>query len=193
MLLVRIIKVCPMASLQDQLLKAGLVDKNKANKAKKENQKKSRTARGSGTTVTNEATIAAQREQQRKIERDRELNLQRQKKSSQKAVAAQIIQLVEMNQLDTDGDEIAYSFVFNNKVKKINLSEELKNQLLAGRLAIVTILKNKQRKFVIVAAAVAEKIAQRDESCVVQLNDKVESEDDDDTYAGYKVPDDLMW
>ena len=182
-----------MASLQDQLLKAGLVDKNKANKAKKEKQKKSRTARGSGKTVANEAAIAAQREQQKKIERDRELNFQRQKESSQKAVAAQIIQLVEMNQLDTDDDEIAYSFVFNNKVKKINLSEELKNQLIAGRLAIVTILKNKQRKFVIVAAAVAEKIAQRDESCVVQLNEKVESEGDDDIYAEYKVPDDLMW
>ena len=182
-----------MASLQDQLLKAGLVDKNKANKAKKEKQKKSRAARGSGTTITNETAIAAKREQHKKVERDRQLNLQKQKESTQKAVAAQIIQLVEMNRLDSDDDEIAYSFVYGNRVKKINLSEELKNQLLAGRLAIVTILKNGQRKFVIVAAAVAEKIAQRDESCLVQLNEKVENEGDDDAYAEYKVPDDLMW
>lgn len=182
-----------MASLQDQLLKAGLVDKNKANKAKKEKQKKSRAARGSGTTITNETATAVQREQHKKVERDRQLNLQRQKESTQKAVAAQIIQLVEMNRLDSDDDEIAYSFVYDNKVKKINLSEELKNQLLAGRLAIVTILKNGQRKFVIVAAAVAEKIAQRDESCLVQLNEKVENEGDDDAYAEYKIPDDLMW
>lgn len=182
-----------MPSLQDQLLKAGLVNKSKANKAKKENQKKAKAARGSGTPISNEAAIAAQREQEKKVERDRELNLQRQKESTEKAVAAQIIQLVEMNRLDTDDDEITYSFVYDNKIKKINLSEGLKNQLLAGRLAIVTILKNNQRKFVIVASAVAEKIAQRDESCVVQLKEKVETEGDDDAYAEYKVPDDLMW
>jgi len=99
-----------MASLQDQLLKAGLVDKNKANKSKKEKQKKARLARNSGTNITNETAIAAKREQEKKVERDRELNLQRQKESNQKAVAAQIIQLVEMNRLDSDNEEIANRF-----------------------------------------------------------------------------------
>ncbi|RLA12560.1 MAG: DUF2058 domain-containing protein, partial [Gammaproteobacteria bacterium] len=108
-----------MASLQDQLLKAGLVDKNKANKAKKEKQKKVRAARGSGTSISNEASVAAQREQAKKTKLDRELNIQKQKKSSLKAVTAQIIQLVEMNRLDTDNGDIAYSFIFDNKVKKI--------------------------------------------------------------------------
>jgi uncharacterized protein YaiL (DUF2058 family) len=182
-----------MASLQDQLLKAGLVDKNRANKAKKENQKKVKAARGSGTAISNEVSAAAQREQAKKVERDRELNLQRQKASSLKAVTAQIIQLVEMNRLDTNDNDIAYSFVFDNKVKKINLNEELKNQLIGGRLAIVTILKNRQRKFELVPAPVAEKIAQRDESCIVQLNEKMETDGEDDAYVDYKIPDDLMW
>jgi len=182
-----------MASLQDQLLKAGLIDKNRANKAKKENQKKAKAARGSGIAISNEVSAAAQRAQAKKVEHDRELNLQRQKASSLNAVTAQIIQLVEMNRLDTNDNDIAYSFVFDNKVKKIYLGEELKNQLVAGRLAIVTIVKNNQRKFELVPAPVAEKIAQRDDSCVVQLNEKVETEDDDDAYAEYKIPDDLMW
>ena len=193
MLLVLIIRVYLMASLQDQLLKAGLVDKNKANKAKKEKQKKVRAARGSGTSISNDASVAAQREQAKKTERDRELNLRKQKESSLKAVTAQIIQLVEMNRLDTDNGDIAYSFIFDNKVKKIYFGEELKNQLVGGRLAIVTIVKNNQRKFELVPAPVAEKIAQRDESCVVQLNEKVDTEGEDDTYADYKIPDDLMW
>jgi uncharacterized protein YaiL (DUF2058 family) len=180
-----------MASLQDQLLKAGLVDKNKANKANKEKQKKAKAARGSGATITNEASAAAQREQAKKAERDRQLNLKKQRESIQKAVTAQIIQLVEMNRLDTGNGEIDYSFIFDNKVKKINLSEELKDQLVAGRLAIVTIVKNQQRKYEIVPAQVAEKIAQRDTSCIVQLNEKEDS--DDDAYADYKIPDDLMW
>jgi uncharacterized protein YaiL (DUF2058 family) len=182
-----------MASLQDQLLKAGLVDKNRANKAKKEKQKKVKAARGSGATISSEVSAATQREQAKKIERDRELNLQKQKESSLKAVTAQIIQLVEMNRLDTSNGDIAYSFVFDNKVKKIYLSEELKYQLVAGRLAIVTILKNGQRRFELVPAPVAEKIAQRDESCVVQLNEKIVAEGEDDAYSDYKIPDDLMW
>ena len=184
-----------MASLQDQLLKAGLVDKNRANKAKKENQKKVKAARGSGATISSEVSAATQREQAKKVERDRELNLQRQKESSLKAITAQIIQLVEINRLDTSNGEIAYSFVFDNKVKKIYLGEETKDQLVTGRLAIVTIVKNNQRKFELVPAPVAEKIAQRDDSCVVQLNEKVgaEGEEDDNAYAEYKIPDDLMW
>jgi len=182
-----------MASLQDQLLKAGLVDKNRANKAKKEKQKKVKAARGSGAAISNEVSALAQQELAKKVERDRELNLLRQKQSSLKAITAQIVQLVEMNRLDTSDGEIAYSFVFDNKVKKMYLGEELKNQLLAGRLAIVTIMKNKQRKFELVPAPVAEKIAQRDDSCVVQLNEKVETEGEDDPYADYKIPDDLMW
>jgi len=182
-----------MASLQDQLLKAGLVDKNRANKAKKEKQKKVRAARGSGTSISNEAGVSAQREQAKKVERDRRLNIQKQKESDQKAIAAQIIQLVEMNRLDSDNGDIAYSFIFDNKVKKIYLSEELKNQLVGGRLAIVTIVKNGQRKFELVPAPVAEKTAQRDESCVVQLNQKVGTAGEDDAYAEYKIPDDLMW
>ena len=110
-----------MASLQDQLLKAGLVDKNKANKANKEKQKKAKAARGSGATITNETSAAAQREQAKKTERDRQLNLKKQRESIRKAVSAQIIQLVEMNRLDSGNDEIAYSFVFENKVKKIKV------------------------------------------------------------------------
>jgi hypothetical protein len=193
MLLARFIRVYLMASLQDQLLKAGLVNKNRANKAKKEKQKKAKAARGSGAVISNEVSAAAQREQAKKIERDRQLNLQKQKESSLKAVAAQIIQLVEMNRLDTSDGDIGYSFVYDNKVKKIILNEELKNQLVAGRLAIVTIVKNQLRKFEIVPAPVAEKIAQRDESCIVQLNEKIGAEGEDDAYADYKIPDDLMW
>jgi len=193
MLLARFIRVYLMASLQDQLLKAGLVDKNRANKAKKEKQKKAKAARASGAVISNEVSAAAQREQAKKIERDRQLNLQKQKESSLKAVAAQIIQLVEMNRLNTSDGDIGYSFVYDNKVKKIILNEELKNQLIAGRLAIVTIVKNQLRKFEIVPAPVAEKIAQRDESCIVQLNEKIGAEGEDDAYADYKIPDDLMW
>ena len=183
-----------MASLQDQLLKAGLVNKSKANRAKKETRKKARLARNSGASMVNEATAAARTQQAKRIERDRQLNIKKQQELDQKAVVAQIKQLIEMNRLETGNGEIAYSFVYQNKVKKIHLSLELKDQLSRGQLAIVTMLKNRERKFEIVPAPVAAKIAQRDGSYLVQLNDKVDGDENkDDAYAAYKIPDDLMW
>ena len=70
----------------------------------------------------------------------------------------------------------------------------MQDHLSKGRLAIVTLLGNKTEKFDVVPAAIAEKIAQRDSDYIVQLNDKdSSSEIEDDTYADYQIPDDLMW
>ena len=183
-----------MTSLQDQLLKAGLVDKNKVRKVKQDKQKQANFVRKTGGKTVNEAKVSAQQKQANRAEHDRELNLKKQKASNQKALAAQIRQLIEINKLDRDQGEITYSFVYKNKVKNIVVTESLKNQLTQGRLAIVTLLINKDRKFEIVPAPVAEKIAQHDTECVVQLNEKVNTEEnEDDPYADYQIPDDLTW
>ena len=183
-----------MASLQDQLLKAGLIDKNKARKANKERQKQANLVRKSGARTINEARVLAQQEHAKKLARDRDLNLQKQQASNQNAIVAQVKQLIEMNKLDRDQGEIAYNFVYQNKVKNIGVTEEQKNQLTLGRLAIVTLLVNREHRFEIVPAPVAEKIAQRDVDSVVHLNQKVEmQEHEDDPYADFQIPDDLTW
>ena len=56
----------------------------------------------------------------------------------------QIRQLIELNRIDRDEGDLAYSFVYDNKVKKINVTAALQNQLSRGRLAIVRLLKNNQ-------------------------------------------------
>ncbi len=183
-----------MASLQDQLLKAGLVDKNRANKAKKEKQKQANFTRRSGSKTVSAARVAAQQQQSKRVARDRELNLQKQNASNRKAIAAQIRQLIEVNRLDREQGEISYSFAYRNKIKNITVTDALKNQLTLGYLAIVTLLENNTRKFEIVPALVAQKIAQRDAGSVVQLNEKIDTaKDDDDPYADYQIPDDLTW
>ncbi len=183
-----------MASLQDQLLKAGLIDKNKAQKANKDRQKQANLVRKSGASTDNKTRVLAQQEHAKKLARDRDLNLQKQQASNQKAIAAQVKQLIEMNKLDRDQGEIAYNFVYRNKVKNIGVSEEQKNQLTLGRLAIVTLLVNREYRFEIVPSPVAEKIAQRDVDSVVHLNQKVEMEEnEDDAYADFQIPDDLTW
>ncbi len=183
-----------MESLQEQLLKAGLVDKSRANKAKKDKQKQSKVARNTGAKIVSKEKSIAQQERAIRAERDRELNQQKQKLAEQKAVFAQVKQLIELNKLDKGRGEIAYSFVYKNKVMKIYVTEDIKQQLSHGRLAIVRLVLKSERLFEIIPTAVAEKIAQRDENSVVHLNaasDKTENEDD--PYADYQVPDDLIW
>jgi uncharacterized protein YaiL (DUF2058 family) len=151
-----------MESLQEQLLKAGLVDKNRANKVKKDKQKQSKVARNTAAKAVSKKKTVAQQEQALRAERDRELNLQKQKQIEQKAAQAQI--------------------------------KHIKQQLSLGRLAIVRLVLKSERLFEIVPAAIAAKIAQRDEHAVVQLNEKVDTEhNEDDPYADYQIPDDLTW
>ena len=70
------------------------------------------------------------------------------------------------------------------------LLPEHRQALIRGALAIV----GKQDQLTVVPRQAAEKIAERDESWMVLLNTRDEGATDaDDEYAGYEVPDDLMW
>ncbi len=113
----------------------------------------------------------------------------------QKAIAAQVKQLIETNKVDRSKGEIPYSFVYRNKVKKMYLGETEKNALAAGRLAIVTlVIQNEGRRFELVPMEVAHKIAEREPETVIELNLQDESAGDaDDPYAEFKIPDDLTW
>jgi uncharacterized protein YaiL (DUF2058 family) len=183
-----------MESLQEQLLKAGLVDKKRVNKAKKDKQKQSKVARNTGARGAVKEKTVAQLAQVKRAEHDRELNQQKHKQAEQKALFSQIKQLITLNKVDCGQGEIAYSFVYKNKVRKLYVTADIKQQLSQGRLAIVRLVLKSERLFEIVPAAVAAKIAQRDQHSVVQLNqnaDRIEAEDD--PYADYQIPDDLTW
>lgn len=183
-----------MSSLQEQLLKSGLVDKSRANKAKKEKQKQARSNRNSSDKTGGGKPSRAQQEQAKRADRDRQLNLQRQEAANQKAAAAQVKQLIEQNKLERKDGDIPYSFVDQGKVRNILVSAAHKAELTAGGLVIIGSGGGKIRRFDIVPAAVAQKIAERDEKAVIQINDSAGAEsNEDDPYADYKIPDDLIW
>lgn len=178
-----------MASLQDQLLKAGLADEKKA-KAIRSEKRKQRKQQPKGAVQVNEAEIRARKAREEKAERDRQLNLQRQKEAEKKAIQAQIRQLVETNRLDRSRGETSYQFVDGKKIKKILVDDTMVDQLSRGRLAVVRIDEN----YDVVPEKVARKIMERDEGAVVVLHDrKQDDQGEDDPYAGYEIPDDLMW
>ncbi len=68
--------------------------------------------------------------------------------------------------------------------------------MINGRLAIARLLvdNNSEGEYAIIPASVADKIAQRDASSIVlHCALSAEEQDEDDPYADFKVPDDLMW
>ena len=74
-----------MASLQEQLLKAGLADEKKAREVRNE-KRKQRKQQPKGATTVNEAEERARKARQEKAERDRQLNLERKKEAEKKQV-----------------------------------------------------------------------------------------------------------
>ena len=183
-----------MSSLQEQLLKAGLVDEKKLARAEQEKNRRASTARKKRGKKAAQKDPARRQAQDKKAQRDRELNQERQAEIRRRELAAQARDLIDRNRQDRSQGEQPYSFVYRRKVKKIHVTEAQKSQLASGQLGIATWVADDGRKFELVPRAVAEKIRQRDDSFVVDLGEPSrEQPDGDDPYADYKVPDDLTW
>jgi uncharacterized protein len=177
-------------SLQEQLLKSGLVSSAKAKSVKSDKRKQTQQQRKNNVEVVDEAKELAQKAQAEKLERDRELNQIRQQQEEQKQLAAQIKQIIELNRLPTAGDGLPYNFTDNNKVKRVYVSAEMRDQIAEGRLAIVKL----GQTYEVVSSEAARKIQSRDAASVIVFNvEKKNADTTDDAYAEYQIPDDLIW
>jgi hypothetical protein len=178
-----------MASLQDQFLKAGLVDKNKVKQANQDKSKQKKVERRTGTHSVDEARLAALEMQRKNAERAREFNAQRDAAATQKAIMAQIAQMVQKNRQSKGAGDIAYNFTHDKKIERIYVSAPVQAHLVAGRLVIVCMAGVTE----LVPRVIADKIAERDASLVVRVNKTSTEIDADDPYAAFQIPDDLMW
>lgn len=178
-----------MSSLQDQLLKAGLVDKKAAKQVSKEKRKTAKVQKKSKQPVIDETKAQILKAREEKAERDRQLNAQLKAEADKKAISAQIKQLIERNLQSKGGGDVAYNFTDGTKIKKIYVSQSVFDLLSRGRLAIVRLGES----YELVPLPVADKIAERDESIVVSVSSTPDVVDEDDPYADYEIPDDLMW
>lgn len=176
-------------SLQEQLMGAGLVDQKKAKAISKEKRKKAKQT-PKGHQQEDEIKAAAKQKLAEKAERDRAMNQERQKEIEAKEIQAQIKDLITKNAIARKNGEIAYSFTHNKKIKKLYVDETLQAQLARGQIAIVA----EGESYELVPKAVADKVAQRDAARVVVQNERSkEVADEDDPYADFQIPDDLMW
>ena len=201
-------------SLQDQLLKAGLVtekqvqdSRRKDPRGRKQNKKAAKKARPpqarsvvvTATTPSNPPTSEREREVARqraaKVARDRALNQNRVADAERKARRAQVRQLVQSNeQKQEPGADVPYNFQRGRKIKRIYVTASQRQQLLAGSLAVVAMDNAHHFLEPSVAARVLEMapdawMHRHDPTAAAQT----QATPGEDPYAGFEVPDDLMW
>ena len=180
-----------MASLHEQMLKAGLATEKSLKQAKKEKKPQQKLAKTERNQAT-ETQLAAAKARAEQAERDRELNKQRNAEQLKRAIAAQIKQLIEAHRISRSG-EVSFNFVDGKQVKKINLTQKLIDQLTRGQLAIVRL----GEAYELIPAVAAKKIAERDDTSVVLMNAQQTNAqgevEEDDPYKDFVIPDDLMW
>ncbi|MBE0405980.1 DUF2058 domain-containing protein [Psychrobacter sp. AOP22-C1-22] len=173
-------------ALQAQLLKAGLVDDKKAKKISKQAQHAKRT----GDSESIEAKKALAEAQAKKLEKDQKLNQEKQRALEEKTLKANIAQMIKQHQItETDGD-ISYQFVDDSKVKKIAITQKLYDQIVAGHVVIARL----EESYALLPRPLADRIDTKMEGFIVVSNDTSEEVlAEDDPYAAYVIPDDLMW
>lgn len=196
------------SSLRDQLVKAGLATSSQAKKAERRNNAEkiaqTRTPKkkkeGDSDVQQPPSTLAKSRKlNSAKALRDKTLAKQRNDKSAQKALRAEIRQMVVQHDKRTnvaDANAVAYNFVHGKKIKRIYVSREEQAQLSRGDLVVV----NNDGVYHFVLPEIAKKIESRDPKRIIVAHDTKESSKsdqplsaDDEYYAKFEVPDDLDW
>jgi len=176
-------------SLADQLLKAGLTNKHKAAKARKAvNHNKKLKDRG--TIGETDAERHAREAAEAKTMRDKELNAAREAERLEKEKTAQGRDIIAHAQQTVDEGEQSFHYTHGTTVKTLLLSSAQHRHLSRGLLA-VALLDNKAA---LIPAAAAEKVKQRSEELILAWHQgEDDTPDENDPYADYQIPDDLMW
>lgn len=174
-------------ALQAQLLKAGLVDNKKAKKLSKQAVHEQRT--GQSDEAELKAKIA--QDQQEKLEKDQALDLEKKRLLQGKELKAAIVQMINQHKiLNIDGD-VSYQFIDESKVKKIYLNQQIYNALVSGSLVVA----KENDSYAVLPKALADRINDKMEGFIIVNNSEKNEQttDEEDPYAAYVIPDDLMW
>ena len=199
----RLLKGLIMAvSLQDQLLGAGLIQKQKAKNIQTAKKKAVKKSRANNMELVDEAAELAKKAQEEQRQKSQGLNEQHKLEAEQKAVQAQIRQIIQLNSIDkvkkkdSEEDALNYNFTDDKIIKNVLVSSQNHDLISRGRLAIAKLMEDSTVVYYLIPVEAANKINERDSASIVLLNDALKSENNeiaDDPYADYQIPDDLMW
>lgn len=177
-------------AFQDQLLKAGLVSKQKVQKATTQKRRDRKAKVDDGSAELKEQ-IAEQKKAQ--AVKDKALNEQRFDEALEKGLVRGLV--TEFKRLAIklpQRAEVKFNFTFDNKIFSLYVDDKLQSQLLNGQLGIV---RHEDTSYL-----VPHKLAERVNLLVPQWcgylwikDDKAQVVEENDPYADYVIPDDLMW
>lgn len=181
-----------MASLQEQLMNSGLVNKQKAKQAQTEKRRQAKQKKKKGAVVVSDVQVAIQEKTQQQKQKDLANNQQTQQELAIRAAHGKLIQMIAQHcEKDYQG-ELDYHFTYDNKVKRIAVTPLIQQGLIKGVFAICVL----NEEFYLINKEAAEKLRAIDESVLVALHDQTKTKPEsieDDPYAEFAIPDDLMW
>lgn len=183
-----------MASLQDQLLKAGLTTKQKTRQANVDKRKKNKQKRSGvqhGASLQEQVQQDLAKAKTDKQTKDNALNERKKQLLADKEQVLRIKQILTHHQIKNVVGDNEYNYTFGTIIKKLPLDAVTHKALVNGRLALCGL----DDVTYLVTRETAEKLSELDERVVLVQNDKAldEQVEEDDPYADYQIPDDLMW
>jgi len=179
-----------MASLQEQLLKAGLANKQSANQIRSEKRKKNKAVRKNQAAQDTTLQDEINKKKAEQAEIDAKKNQAIKQILDEKSELGKVKQMVAQLHIKDYAGEVEYNYVLEGKVKRLLLDDVTHNALVKGRVSICCV----DTVVYLLPTQAAEKIAAVDEKYLVLQNDNQPTEvDEDDPYADFQIPDDLMW
>lgn len=194
------------SSLQEQLVQAGLADEESLNRSRQGGQRRAGGKRGGGKKQgggrkarqsgqrsagarTNRGTAQPRTEETEKTEEKTAPAPQRQPSAEEKA--DRLRQIIRANRIDRAYAGVPYRFTQGARVREIAVTGTQQGRIARGELAVVS----DGQRCELVPAKVARRVRGIDPAAVLVLNAGDERGDnaDEDPYADYRVPDDLMW
>lgn len=161
-------------SLQEQLLKAGLVDKKQAKKAAHEKRvERKQKQKGRGAADDGEKK-RRQQQQAERAEQDRKLNAERAQQAQRKSDQAAAQQLIATNRVPVEEGDVVYHYVAGGQIKRISVTQDTADKLAEGKMGLAM----HDRELVMVPAETVMKVLKRDEDAILAYNDPAEVEDD---------------
>lgn len=199
-------------SLQQQLIRAGLVSEQRAEelakpkpkRAQKPRQNSAKGAKG-GADRGAQGKKGPAREQKRPAKRPAAKKPDKAAKAAEaeakaeaemaakRELKAKIKKLIEENSVTEFVGELTFSYVVGDRIRQLFVTQEYLDKVSAGELAITRL----NRQTHLVTPEIADQLLALNPQWLVVLNDPSKEQPqvtgEEDPYADYKVPDDLHW
>lgn len=163
-------------SLREQLLKAGLVSKEKAREVEVEARRQSHRVKKDKEAAAAEAARKAEEkrlaesEEQHKKEHDRQLNLEQSARKKTRELSARINQVIDSNRLNEMDADIRYNFLADDhRIQCVRVTPQQQKLLAAGRIGIVRNIYSSNTSFSLLPRSTVLRLQEICQECIVLL------------------------